>query len=445
MVLYKPCFAVVPAPHDALRACRAWSAHTDIPCDGVIFVDAQTVGYGGTTPPPAKAPTRLWKLKDRPTIDFAVHPVWNHHSKHRPAAAAAAPNGVWELMLRGPSNTVLSLQRFRCRCHAQTFQLPVLVQPPADCPPLHSGQVVELTCRIAGNAVEFVAMQPREEGKQPNFIWAAMDIVHAGYDVERFLDPRDGTLVRMCIRGPIREARNAFTGSVLRQAAVRSLLEIGGGSGGDLHLWLHSPGLERIDVVDPDGDALQEYLRRLNAIPVCHASRRPAFTFHCHGIFDLPDAVGWNADCAVLHFSVSQIVACGKDAQRLVHQLCGVRRIRWVVVLVHDHLVTALPDAAHAGGVACEVVRGTGCVVHPLLSCDCPGAAPESRQSATLRTRIAGTRMAADIREFAFSSEAFLSAARAVVPGLRVRLVRPFPERAHWILRSLTLMVLHNP
>ena len=214
MVLYKPCFAVVPAPHDALRACREWSAHTDIPCDGVIFVDAQTVGYGGAIEGTAKGPsTRLWKLKDSPTIDFAVYPVWNHHH-HRPAAAAA--NGVWELMLRGPSNTVLSLHRFRCRCHSQTFQLPVLIQPPADCPPLHSGQVVELTCRIAGNAVEFVSLQPREVGKQPNFIWAAMDIVHAGYDVERFLDPRDGTLVRMCIRGPIREARNAFTGSVLR-------------------------------------------------------------------------------------------------------------------------------------------------------------------------------------------------------------------------------------
>jgi hypothetical protein len=66
-------------------------------------------------------------------------------------------------------------------------------------------------------------------------------------------------------------------------------------------------------------------------------------------------------------------------------------------------------------------------------------------QSAVLRTRIAGTRMASDIREFAFSSEAFVSAAQAVIPNIRVRLVRPFPERAHWILRSLTLMVLNRP
>ena len=197
-------------------------------------------------------------------------------------------------------------------------------------------------------------------------------------------------------------------------------------------------------MVDPDADALQEYTRRLTAIPVCHASKRPAFTFHCHGIFDLPEGVGRDAECAVLHFSVSQIVGCGQDAQRLVHQLCRVRRIRWIVVLVHDHLVTALPDAAHAGGVACEVVRGTGCAAHPLLSCDCPDTEPH-HPSAVLRTRIAGTRMASDIREFAFSSEAFLSAARAVVPDIRVRLIRPFPERAHWILRSLTLMVLNSP
>jgi hypothetical protein len=366
VVLYKPCFAVLPAPHDALRACREWATHTAIPCDGIIFVDAQTIGYGEGSPSP---PTRLWKLKDRPTIDFAVYPVWNHHSKHR---SATTPNAIWELMLRGPSNTVLSLNRFQCRCHAQTFQLPVLIQSPVDCPPLHSGQVVELTCRITGSAVEFVSLQPREVGKQPNFIWAAMDIVHAGYDVERLLDPQDGTLVRMCIRGPIREARNAFTGSVLRQAAARSILEIGGGSGGDLHLWLHLPGLVRVDVVDPDAAALQEYTRRLNAIPACHASKRPTFAFHRYGIFDLPDGVGLDAECAVLHFSVSQIVGCGKDAQQLVHQLCCVRRIRWVVLLVHDHLVTALPDAANACGVACDVVQGTGCATHPLLSCDCP-------------------------------------------------------------------------
>jgi hypothetical protein len=438
VLAHKPCFPLMPAPHTSLRSCQEWSAHTQIPCDGVIFIDARVSGYGSGA---SNAVPRLWKLKESPSIDFAVCPVVSSpmRCEHQPSSA-----NVFELMLRGPCNTALSLHRFQCNCHGLTFQLPVLIQPSIDCPPLRSGQVIEMTCRINNNNVQFVSMQPREAGKQANFIWAAMDIVHAGYDVDRFLHPMDGTLVRVCIRGPLREARNAFTRGVMQMVVARSILEIGGGSGGDLPMWLNCHHLAHIDVVDPDADALGEYMRRLNAFPVRNHVKRPVFKFHTCGIFDLPDHVGWNADCAVLHFSISQIVGSGADAHRLIHSLCTIRKINWVIILVHDHVATGLPrsDDDNARGIQCEVIEDTGCVAHPLIACECAGA---RGHSAILRTRISGTRMAADIREFAFSSEAFISAAAAVVPGIKTRLVRPFFNQGHWILRSLTLVVLNVP
>lgn len=391
----------------------------------MIFVDARISGYGGTTP-------RLWKLKDTPSIDFSVYPVNDCHS--------GEGQRIYELMLRGPSNTALSLHRFHCQCHNNEYRLPVLFRCPVDFPPLRNGQVVEMGCRVTdGGIVQFRSIQPREVGKQANFIWAAMDIVHASYDVDRFLRPDDGTLLRLCIRGPLRDVRNAFTGSVLQLAAARSILEIGGGAGGDLHTWLGMPNLNRVMVVDPDAVALEEYVNRLASVD---GGPRPHFTFHPHGILELPLHVGMDADCAVLHFSITQIVGCGRDAHRLVHALCGERHIRWVVIIVHDHFVAGLPDPADPCGVRCDVVRPTGCSEHPLLACECGGS---RRNSARLRTRLAGTRMALDIEEYAFSAEAFLSAAAVVVPNMKYRLVRPFADRGHWVLRSLTLVVVTVP
>jgi hypothetical protein len=415
----------MPAPHKSLQLCRTWATATQVPCDGVVFVDARISGYGGTTP-------RLWKLKDTPSIDFSVYSVSDCHSDGR-------QQRIYELMLRGPSNTILSLHRFNCRCHGNEYCMPVLFRCPVESPPLQNGQVVEMGCRITDGTVRFLSMQPREVGKQANFIWAAMDIVHASYDVEGFLRPDDGTLLRLCIQGPLREVRNAFIGSVIQQSNAHSILEIGGGVGGDLHTWLGTNGLTRIMVVDPDSNALEEYTRRLAAMG---NEQRPQFTFHPYGILDLPLCVGMDADCAVLHFSITQIVGCGRDAHRLIYALCRERHIRWVVIVVHDHLATGLPDPIDPCGVRCEVVQSTGCAEHPLLACECGGLC---RKSATLRTRFAGTRMASDIHEYAFSSEAFLSAAAVVIPEMKFRLVRPFSDRGHWVLRSLTLIVITLP
>lgn len=192
-------------------------------------------------------------------------------------------------------------------------------------------------------------------------------------------------------------------------------------------------------------NALDEYARRLAAVSHQkgdHDSPQPEFTFHPFGILDLPHHIGVGVDCAVLHFSVTQIVGCGRDAHRLIHALCCERGIRWVVIVLHDHFSAGLPDPNNPCGVRCEVVRPTGCVEHPLLACECDGM---QRKCATLRTRMVGTRMALDIEEFAFSTEAFLSAASVVVPNMRFRLVRPFADRGHWILRSLTLVALTLP
>lgn len=65
VVRCKPCFPVAHNPHAAIRRCTAWARTVGLPCDGVVFVDDGLPGYARGE--------RLWKLKDAPTIDFAVN------------------------------------------------------------------------------------------------------------------------------------------------------------------------------------------------------------------------------------------------------------------------------------------------------------------------------------------------------------------------------------
>lgn len=120
----KPTFGVERHPHDAIRRCASWSRAVGLPCDGVVFVDDTHPGYNHAE--------RLWKLKDVPTIDFAVFRV--------------GPDlpGVFEIALRGPKGTLQSLHRFRSG--DAEYVAPVLIRPPS-ATALRDGQVVELTVR----------------------------------------------------------------------------------------------------------------------------------------------------------------------------------------------------------------------------------------------------------------------------------------------------------
>jgi hypothetical protein len=55
-VIRKPAFPLALNPQQAIRRCQDWARATGVPCDGVVFADAQLPGY--------LVPDRLWKLKD---------------------------------------------------------------------------------------------------------------------------------------------------------------------------------------------------------------------------------------------------------------------------------------------------------------------------------------------------------------------------------------------
>lgn len=108
-----------------------------------------------------------------------------------------------------------------------------------------------------------------------------MDIVHAGFDVAGLMRHTNPILPRVCITGPLRQTKNAFVRECLTQpwvpdgvteAAIaaaatlpppHTVLDLGGGQGGDCHHWVQTPGIWHIDVVDVDSNALEEYARRL--------------------------------------------------------------------------------------------------------------------------------------------------------------------------------------
>lgn len=88
-----------------------------------------------------------------------------------------------------------------------------------------------------------------------------MDIVHSGYNIHGLLNPRNATLVRVCIQGPIRRTKNQFIQDqgrgfcwgptlptdILRVPphgrGIRHVLDIGGGQGGDCHHWVHTSSI----------------------------------------------------------------------------------------------------------------------------------------------------------------------------------------------------------
>lgn len=90
-------------------------------------------------------------------------------------------------MLRGPKGFLQSLHSFSY--HGSHFLSPVLLKSTL---PLVQGEVVELVVQRtedSTNVVHFPKMKRREVGKQPNFLWAAMDVISAGLNVEALLRP----------------------------------------------------------------------------------------------------------------------------------------------------------------------------------------------------------------------------------------------------------------
>lgn len=458
----KPCFPVATHPHAAIRRCAEWAREVGLPCDGVVFVDDGQPGY--------VRGDRLWKLKDAPTIDFAVF-----------RAPANAPEfaGLYELMLRGARGGALqSVHRFR---HAAAeFIAPVLLRPPPGVS-LRDGQVVELTVRtgpppptpptttagdeaqeearpspVAAARVSFPTLLCRETGKAPNFVTGGMDLMANGVSAEAFLRADSPVLPRLIVKGPLRRARDDFVRATLRSTGARAVLEIGGGRGGDCNLWAAAESVRTVDVVEPDAAAVTEYRRRLRTAHRAadagdgRASVLPdgrVFRFHTVPLFDLDPAVGRGCDLAVLNFSVSQVVSGWTDLDSL---LCGVlgrgRGIPWMIVAAHDHVFAGL---SVADGVVCRRVHPTGCTRHRLF-CTCDGIL--GRSAAVLSTTVAGTLMANGIREYAFGAVYLeravrrLRAAGRLPPATAVRVFRPFgsgtADDVHWLLRSLVMVTV---
>jgi hypothetical protein len=439
----KPAFAVATHPHAAIRGCVEWSRRVGLPCDGIVFVDDTLPGYNRTE--------RLWKLKDSPTVDFVAF-----------CAGPALP-GIYEIMLRGPKGLLQSLHRFR---HAGSeYVAPVLIRPPPEAA-IADGKVVELTCRTervthpdpaaaARHLVTYPTLACRETGKAANFLVGGMDIMANGLSVDALLRPNDPVLVRLLVKGPLRRARDGFMRSALRTAAARAVLEIGGGRGGDCGVWMAAESVRRVEVVEPDADAVAEYRSRLcrtfgavndpAAPPDCVLPDGRRFRFHVVPFFGLDPAVGRGCDLAVLSFSVSQIVGGPADLDALLCGLLAARDIPYVAIAAHDHVHAGLSSA---DGVVCRRTEVTGCERHRLF-CTCDHRREATRTAAILSTTVYGTLMANGIREYAFGAAYLERAVRRLraagrLPATAVaRVIRPFPrEEFHWLLRSLAFVLV---
>jgi hypothetical protein len=334
IVTMKPVFPVQLHPHRALECCMAWAATTGVACDGIVFVNDTLPGYARDN--------RLWKLKHCPTRpSHGPETVWARRWTSRLSRDRRRPHGcahgfrrrapgtgrsdLYELMLRGSYGFLQSLHRFR-RADGTEYDLPVLVRVPdaaADAP-----FVAEMTVRVEPDRsgrtarVSYPTMQRREAGKHPNFIVGAMDVVANGLNTRALLTPGDAHLLRVVLSRPLRGARVAFTAAALGEIAAPAVLEVGGGCGGDIHLWLRPGALRRVDVVEPDPRSVEEYQGRLlrsfrgwrtDAYTI--QTERVCFAFYVDSVLHLPRYDG-PATLAVLHFSVSQIVGSARDAPR---------------------------------------------------------------------------------------------------------------------------------
>lgn len=173
-------------------------------------------------------------------------------------------------MLRGArGGTLQSLHRFRQGGSSAEYNAPVLLRPPPGVV-LRDGQVVELTVRTSAAVlpgvcarVTFPSLLCRETGKAPNYLTGGMDLMANGVSVEAFLRPNCPVLPRLIVKGPLRRVRDDFARASVRGSGAQSLLEVGGGRGGDCNLWAEIGGVRTVDVVEPDLAAISEYRRRL--------------------------------------------------------------------------------------------------------------------------------------------------------------------------------------
>ena len=99
-----------------------------------------------------------------------------------------------------------------------------------------------------------------------------MDIVSARLSTSVLLHPDNPALTRLVVQGPVRRTKTSFLAECLKEANnAATVFDIGGGQGGDLNVWLRAAAalttngarLCRVDVVDTDPEALNEYDRRL--------------------------------------------------------------------------------------------------------------------------------------------------------------------------------------
>ena len=127
-----------------------------------------------------------------------------------------------------------------------------------------------------------------------------------------------------------------------RFAPNRKVLEVGGGSGGDLATWVHN-GCSFVEVLEPDPVSCAEYIRRLKDSyhATTHVDGVGALYFRVIGpqtssasLFHVAhkSLYEWSPWCshdvAVLHFSISQIVHSDDDAKRL---------FRFILKSIHQH------------------------------------------------------------------------------------------------------------
>lgn len=215
--------------------------------------------------------------------------------------------------------------------------------------------------------------------------------------------------------------------------------------------------------------ALDEYRRRLftthRACSVLqggpiHAQRKRTFCLYEADARRLPDGLGEGADLAVMGFCVSQVLDGPAAAVPFVRSLLRDRRIPRLAIIAHDHAI--MPDANEDDddGVDIQALadasppQPTRTGVHgrpvgpwrwcPLDHVHDPGSCG---RAVRLRTRLAGTTLAADVVEHAFDAEAFVRELRRSGPHMawRIHLRRPFHHDAqprHWLLRSLVLITV---
>lgn len=369
---------------------------------------------------------------------------------------------VYELMLRSGPDTIEGYHTLHI------YNMPLLIN--CDDPRLQQHAPdgtprvleIELDCDTVGRVCSFQtsSVRLREPGKLPNFHRAVTTMMQCQLRLTDLMRHNNHYFLQLCIGSVMRHTYREFVCGKLGSAVT--LTDIGGGKGGMLSVWNSLRNLNRIVVVEPDEEAIREYMVRVQSNQ--NTTRRniahivalvlrsgKKFLFNNTCIEKSAQNVVLHTDAIFLGFCLSQMVDHRDTLYRVVKwilQHLHPEHGGTVILSLHDHAVATETEYEkwHRG----EFYDGV-CIQTPQPCIVCKGkwlcTCANTWRAYPLKTCLSGTSMANKINEWAIDWEAMYADLVASLPtGAHCHTTRPFQGRdCHWVLRSFCLVRITIP